>query len=288
MAGMPLLALVLLAGAEQAPVPGPAHQPPAQQSSGQNTKTESPKQPLPIVQSHEARTAEDRLADYTLVLTWLTAGLFVANALLWWTTRETLSHLRREFEAAHRPWIPASIQLASDWTWTPEGEGRVTLRFALRNIGGSPATNVDVRTEMFPLGWGFPDPAAAQKKLAKAEQTGPIGPGEGMGMTIFPGDAPRYLDISMPMSAADLERHRQAFKEKFPEASIASSFTAVIVGTIAYRFSGVKHQTGFILELQRIDPAHPNARFALDHAQGNIPIGRLNLSDFWVGSAVID
>jgi len=206
---------------------------------------------------------------------------------LWWTTKGTLTHLRREFEAEHRPWIPPDIQLASGWTWTPDGEGHVTLRFTLRNIGRSPATNVNVRTEIFPHGWGFPDPPAAQKKLSQGERRDPIAPGEGMGWTLFPDSAPRYLEISMSIGAAAFEQSRQAFKEKFPEANI-TTVVPIIVGCITYRFVGEQHQTGFVLDLHRIEPAHPHAHFALDPAQGDIPINLLRLADYYVGSAVID
>jgi len=206
---------------------------------------------------------------------------------LWRTTKGTLDHLRREFEAEHRPWIPADVQLASGWTWTPEGEGRVTLRFALRNIGRSPATNVDVRTEIFPLGWGFLDPPAAQKKLSQSERRGPIAPGEGMGRTIFPDSAPPSMDISMAIGAADFEKSRMAWKDKYPELN-HTTVTPVIVGCITYRFLGEKHQTGFILKLSRIDPANPRITLVLDPAQGNMPIDQLRLADYYVGSAVID
>ncbi len=217
-----------------------------------------------------------------------TLAIAAFTCTLWWTTRGTLAHLRREFEAEHRPWIPPDIQLASGWTWTADGEGRVTLRFTLRNIGRSPATNVNVRTEIFPSGWGFPNPAAAQKKLSQSERRDPIAPGEGMGWTIFPNSAPRYLDITMSISAADFEKSRLAWKATYPELDNNTTVSPVIVGCITYRFVGEQHQTGFMLELSRIEPGEFHRTFVLDPAHGEIPIDRLRLADYYVGSAVID
>ena len=216
-----------------------------------------------------------------------TLAVAAFTGTLWWTSKSTLSHLRREFEATHRPWIPPDIQLASGWTWTPDGDGQVTLRFTLQNIGSSPATNVDVRTRIFPLGWGFLSPPEAQKSLSQSERRDPIAPGEGMGWTIFPNSPPRILDITMSISAADLEKSRLAFKAEFPEINI-TTVHPIIVGCITYRFIGEQHQTGFIVELSRIDIDKPHLTFVLDPVQGNIPIGRLRLSDYHVGSAVID
>jgi len=216
-----------------------------------------------------------------------TLVIAIFTATLWWTTRGTLTHLRREFEAEHRPWIPPDIQLASGWTWTPDGEGHVTLRFTLRNTGRSPATNVNVRTEIFPLGWGFPAPPAAQKQLSQAERRDPIAPGEGMGWTIFPDSAPRYLDISMSIGAAAFEQSRLAWKEQYPEVD-HRTVTPIIVGCITYRFVGEQHQTGFMLELSRTDPANPLITLVLNPAHGDVPITLLRLADYYVGSAVID
>lgn len=264
---------------------GPTHQQGANQGGAQSAKQDSTKPPAPITRAPPS--AEQRLADYTRALTWLTGGLFVATLLLWWTTRGTLQHLRQDFEAQHRPWIPPDIQLASGWTWTPAGDGRITLRFTLRNTGRSPATNVNVRAEIFPSGMGFPDPSAAQKRLSQSEQGAPIAPGAGMGFTIFPEIARQGIGVTMSLSAADVEKARLWFKETYPDGNYVG-FTPIIIGCITYRFLGVKHQTGFILELSRTDPMHPHSDFVLDPAGGNIPIERLRLLDYFGGSAVID
>ncbi len=212
-----------------------------------------------------------------------TIVIAVFTYTLWWTTRGTLDQLRREFEAEYRPWIPTNIRLASGWTWTPDGEGRVTLQFLLRNTGKSPATYVDVRAEMFPRGWGFPDPAVAQRRLCETEWGG------GMRWTIFPGDDSRSVEISLPLSAKDLERSRQALIENVPGTEkSAVGVMPVVVGCITYRFIGKTRHTGFIVEVQRLDPTNPNVRLALDPTAGDIPISELHLSDFMVGSAAID
>jgi hypothetical protein len=146
---------------------------------------------------------------------------------------------------------------------------------------------VNIRTEIFPLGWGFPDPPAEQKKLSQSERRDTIAPGEGMGWTIFPASAPRYLDITMSIGAGDFEKSRLAWKEKYPAVN-HTTVTPIIVGCITYRFIGEQHQTGFMLELSRTDPANPRITLVLDRAQGDIPMDRLRLADYYIGSAVID
>jgi len=107
-----------------------------------------------------------------------------------------------------------------------------------------------------------------------------------MGHTIFPGDEGSQT-ISLPLSAADLEKAHTALKEKFPETSL-TGFMPVIVGCIVYRFLGEQHQTGFILQLDRTDPSNPNISLTLDRKQGDIPVTLLRLTDYYVGSAIVD
>ncbi len=226
------------------------------------------------------------------------ATIFMAlfTGTLWWATikmqrvsEETLVHLRREFEAEHRPWIPADVQVEGGWRWTREGDGRVALRFMLRNVGRSPATNVEIEPRMFPLGWGFPDPPTAQKELSLSVRRGPISPGQGMGLTLFPDSPPRPFIYDIAVGAADIKRSQQAFKEMYPDAPAAPAFiTPIIVGCILYRFLGEQHQTGFMFEVGRVDPDTPNVTLTLDPARGDIPPGQLRLKEFWVGSAIID
>ena len=207
-----LLVVALSAAAEQTPHPQPTDHSVAKKGSANSAEQDSTKPQAPITPA--TPSAEERLADYTRMLTLFTGGLVAATLLLWLTTRGTLQHLRREFQVEYRPWIPPEIELASGWTWTPQGEGRVTLRFTLRNIGRSPATNVDVRTEIFPYGLGFLEtPAAVQKKLSQSKRRDALAPGEGMGWTIFPNSAPRYVERIMSIGAVDLEKSRLAWKE---------------------------------------------------------------------------
>jgi len=287
-----LVMLALLASADQTPATRPARRPVTNQAASQPAKQDTTKGSVPVTRS-SCEDEERRLAGYTKALAIFTAGLFgatlvlaVATVLLWNTTARTLDQLGREFEAEHRPWIPAQVELASGWTWK-DGDATVALRFGLRNIGRSPATNVDVHTKIFPNGWGFPSPAEAQKQLSQSVRGDIIKPGEGMGQTIFPGEAIRYRFIVMSIGAADFERSREAFKKQFPEAN-RTSFTPIVVGCITYRFLGKPHQTGFILELSGSDPMNPFTVLTLDAAQGDIGITQLRLADYWVASAVID
>src|SRR5437660_10848847 len=105
-------ALVLFAGARPISAVQPTLQPVSQgRTPGRDTTKylvpvahDTAKYVLPAARS--PTSAEERLADYTRMLTLLTGVLAFATLLLWWTTWMTLKHLGRESEAEHRPWIP--------------------------------------------------------------------------------------------------------------------------------------------------------------------------------------
>jgi hypothetical protein len=237
--------------------------------------------------------------DYAAEITGLATILIAAfTATLWWTTRETLRHLSRQFETEQRPWIPPDVQLASGWRWTPEQNGEVTLRLTFRNTGGTPAMDVGVRTKIFPLPGhppGFlPDPVTEQRRLYEGEGQNSFSSGSDLrGLTIFPGAEPAVKDLTLTIPAAEIVAHlgrTRGFPGIQQSFRINSDVTPVIVGTISYHFTWnhERHQTGFIIVLKRVDPGDPHTLRGIDPNLGYVPQDDLRISDYYRGSAIID
>ena len=117
----------------------PASSTPASKPIGTNSSTSAKAKPgqTKPPEVHPLPTAEDRLANYTLVLTIFTGVLAAGTLGLWWATRGTVNHLKREFLATHRPRLRIRHVVAI------EGD-KVTIDLVLANVGDSTATLVEV------------------------------------------------------------------------------------------------------------------------------------------------
>jgi hypothetical protein len=190
--------------------------------------------------------------------------------------REQVRLAREEFTATHRPWVSIKSMTAVSPLVIDEGGAHVTIQFILENVGGSPAVNVTVASEMGPnVGADFG--VKEQRDLCQRERDGSpeIGP---FGHTLFPDqtftiDVPVYI----PPETMDALRPEKGSRLKL--------FGPFIVGCVSYKFTFVEgyHQTGFILALRRRDPNSPAGRiFPVE--DGEIPMADLILTPSYVGS----
>lgn len=143
------------------------------------------------------------VAIFTVVLTVSTIGL-------WWVTERTLGHAQadaarqaKDMEAslaiakqaadaavaAQRPWLDIEIEILSPMTFTENGP-TIRLGFVIKNIGNTPATNVQF--------WPFILPEIPEQEITSieaamtmardwAEKLAPIE----FGLFVYPGRAPR-------------------------------------------------------------------------------------------------
>jgi hypothetical protein len=145
---MPLIGYAVLILLSQMPSPGvqPVEKPKSA-SSTQQTKTESPDTKPPKVVA--LKTAEDRIADYTLLLFGVTAGLLVV------AFRQD-RQIRREFFSTHRPKLRIR-----QIEYVPDEVGGGAISAVVANVGRSTAKIVEVLGSEW-VGWGGNQPLPAR------------------------------------------------------------------------------------------------------------------------------
>src|SRR5207244_9521497 len=65
-----------------------------------------------------------------------------------------------------RPWVSVDMSIASPLTYDHNGDARITLRFILKNVGRSPATDVSVDTMIYPMSNKRRDDQLEQQRIA--------------------------------------------------------------------------------------------------------------------------
>jgi hypothetical protein len=166
---------------------------------------------------------------------------------LWVTTQATLAHLRREFDAEHRPWMGVTVEYYRPFEFKPDGTGFVYLKLGFTNTGRVPATNVRSRYEIVPPNG---NPVAAQRRIAQ-EMMADNGKATEYGNSVF-ARLPATQNVHYDLSAGAVAEWR-AWREKNP--SLIDTTYVHVAGCATYGspLSKAKHQTGFIRELHRAD-----------------------------------
>lgn len=170
-----------------------------------------------------------------------------ANIVLAETAKKSVEIGEKALVAANRPWIKIDLQVAGPIKYDATG-ANITLRYGLRNIGHSPATNVSIELNVFAPAIGIDkilDSRAELQKIVAALKARPPGP---FGLALFP-DETVAQEITVTIGTDELKRITQ--KVEF--------VTPYIIGAVDYRF-GIdekSHQTGFIIEVHRSDQPRP-------------------------------
>lgn len=194
--------------------------------------------------------------------------------------KESADVARDTLIATNRPWVSVDIGIGSDLVYDTEGNARITINFLLKNVGKSPAANVQIIPKIAVI---FGDSKSIQKEIAAAVRMKPPGLGN-LGVTLFPGDTQLHAQ-SLPISRADIDAFNKKMAADYGEMSIGTAFLPTLVGCVDYKFTFTEghHQTGFILDLRRRDPATPNAAFGFDIKDGNVAANRLSLIQGFIG-----
>jgi len=150
---------------------------------------------------------------------------------------------------ANRAWVTVEIQVGGPIVFDVNGAS-ITLKYILKNVGHSPATNVWVSPRII-----YPVPSTTemgrfdhrsemQKDIANLK-TRPPTP---LGFALFPGDI-IVQPITVSISQKDITRATKDIKAIYP----------VVVGAVDYRMgiNNKAHQTGFIVEIKRNDAPRP-------------------------------
>ena len=146
-----------------------------------------------------------------------------------------------------RPWVSLDHVVFIEPLRVDGGAVNAVLRFVLKNVGHSPATNVWVEPKLMLLNsWKSPVvrfPVDAQREICddplrfKSPNAGPV---------IFP-DGEGYISYSLATSAQELAESRAN-----PDPN-SKALMPYLVGCVDYRFtfSPEHHQTGFIFAVYR-------------------------------------
>ncbi|RXH15230.1 hypothetical protein [Bradyrhizobium guangzhouense] len=213
----------------------------------------------------EAKTnkveTDEALAYYTLwlmvftgILAFATIGMGAATIGLYLTGEKQIRHnvasaaaqsrdMERSMVAANRPWVKVDISVGGPIVYNANG-ANVTLRYVMRNIGRSPATNVMANPRLIaPIfnkdySGNFDPRVELQKFIAELRNR----PNMPFGFSLFP-DETIVQDITVSMSNDEIKR----------ATNLIATISPTIIGSVSYRmgFDDVIHQTGFIIEVRR-------------------------------------
>ncbi len=123
----------------------------------------------------------------------------------------------KAMELSQRPWLVVKATIESPLTFNKEG-GRITLRYAIFNIGHSPATGVDIWPEFYVANGKKPDAVLERRRLCKEMEV------RSAGQTIFPGES-FEINATISMNRADIDDSAKYF---------GGLFVASVVDCVSY------------------------------------------------------
>lgn len=272
----------------------PSHHPSEQQNTAAKP---SPNKETKEGESFWQRIIRDPIAPFTLFLSIATLLLalaaFIQIGFLMRSeniaknaadaAKKSAEIAEKTLIATQRPWVSVHMAIASGLQFSAN-EARITIRFNVKNVGNSPAIAIGIHPLIY-LQTLKRDMMEEQKKVCgKLETTIDISK-PFLRYMLFPNE--NFIqNFSLSISRADIDRSQAEFAETYKDMPPSNFISPVLVGCVSYRFAfdGSIHKTGFIADILRLDPQHPNARFAIDITGGDIPTERLILETFFSGS----
>jgi hypothetical protein len=210
-------------------------------------------------------TAEERIATWTKVLAIVAAltGIFGVvqirylvkadrtGAITAQAARDAADVANKTLIASRRPWVSVDVTLGKPLEFeTGTGLLRLTLQFAMKNIGNDPAFYVFPHFEIV-SGGIHGGPGSVKRKLE--EVCGEIKTRKGVntgGITLFPDQPIRQsLNVGMAKSEMDAELARGIPTPE--ELHVPKTISPIIVGCVDYQFGDPRehHQTWFAYEI---------------------------------------
>jgi hypothetical protein len=236
----------------------------------------------------------DPLVDYTLLLTIFTAILAAAGVFQFRflikadriaatnaeTARQSVEAAKQSAEiaekslvAANRPWIKVDIQIGGAIAYNVNG-ANFKIRYILKNIGNSPATNVWTHPTVTLMHPNRSEPFSPRDEMRKLIANLKDRPPAPFGFALFPGDT-AVQDITVSVSNEEIKRATTLIEAIYP----------TILGAVEYRsgFDDKPHETGFIFEIRRNDVPRPSTTAknrspaAIWVDEGDVPAGEIIL-----------
>jgi hypothetical protein len=159
--------------------------------------------------------------------------------------KSTAEATARQLELSQRPWISIDTSVESPLTFTSEGAAQVSVKFVIRNVGGTPAKGLSVQPKIVIASQGEQDPVMQRSKICEENRMREAG-ADG---TLFP-------KVELTKSVTFLADPWDIVKE----SNRTGSFSPVVIVCASYRSTfddSARYTTGVIYYLRRIDPSHP-------------------------------
>lgn len=209
---------------------------------------------------------EPFMEEFSATLTFLPS---VAVAVFTWTMyRATVALVRGSTDTlitSQRPWVSVELELHEPLVITDD-EVRATITFVMKNVGNSPALNVDICEKLVPFGSSI----EAGKKIREDIKRRPQHPESVLGQTIFPNETLRQ-PLSFAIPVAEI---RKSFL--FGEGE---HFALEVVGYVGYRtaFDDGWHVTWFGGTLARPNPDNPKNHIGFRFTDRMLQVGQYGL-----------
>jgi len=205
--------------------------------------------------------------------------------------------MQKQLEATDRAWVKVQPVVDSPISFNKDGALQLSLRFDLKNVGHSVATNVAIRAGMLALKYNpsqsemktmnpFQEPIDRQKTLcAKSDPYG-------FTLTLYPDDPIRSWGVGIGLSRAEMEARFVSPPPPSPRPlppSPGERVSPMLFGCIDYQLSTLPkhHQTGFIYDINRIDPKYPGTPFLIVVGQ-ELPAIRIRLERWLFGGDYVN
>jgi hypothetical protein len=232
--------------------------------------------------------------------TWEKAAVVVALGILFvntWqscATQKAANAAQDAADTAHdtlvvseRPWITVTVGLnGPGLTFNPDGSASLNLGIAVKNIGHSVATGINIRPEMFAMSFSangmFNEPLDKQSSFCEKVRKAAIDPRRLF--TLFPTED-TTANITVTLTKADIDSAIMPFNKRD-----AKYVLPVIYGCVNYQFSFDKltHQTQFIYELSQFNPVEPSHQFPIKIISGTVPLTNLVVRKYYFGGSLAD
>ncbi len=182
----------------------------------------------------------------------------------------------KQLEMSERPWVRFDVRIIGGLKLQADG-AILPLRFALKNIGHSPAINIFPYTSSFPT-YGRIDPVKKQKEFCDMIKLLGQKGFEHVIPPLFPEDVPFVQNVTVTINQSDIEK-----------AAPYDMFVPTIVGCVDYHssFSSEHYQTPFIYQVLWSDPPPANGGLTMGFPVKDVPLKNLRLYNYFSGSGEI-